>query len=218
MAPAPLRVRAVRAKWPPPPQGARRRPAGATIDPSGSGFDVQADHTYAQGGVYFILVFVSNHGSQTEITATTNISGATPWGASAVVRRNDPNRADLTAAGDATVTANTGGVRLSNALDFDLNPGNSVVGSPGAPRPPRPGLTAGRPRPGGNRAGAQAGPWLRSRPASRTYADRTVAPGRRIRPQAIRTSQSGALACGAGGRYNAFPGSPSPPPPGRGAR
>jgi RHS repeat-associated protein len=98
-----------------------------TANDDGS-FRVAGDHTYAQAGFYTVVVYVADQDGSTLVVQ--GIAGIYSWSATAAVRRNDPDRADLTAASDATVTANTGGVRLSNALDFDLSPGTIVGGNP----------------------------------------------------------------------------------------
>ena len=53
-----------------------------------------------------------------------------PWTDSGSTRSNDPDNAFLKSIGEATVDLNQGGVRLSQALDFDQSPGTDVGGNP----------------------------------------------------------------------------------------
>src|SRR5262249_13210362 len=95
-------------------------------------FDVTADHTYASGDDLTFTVDVVDHEGSADVAsgsvsvAATGISSTTSL--SALVRANDPERAQLNPIGEASVSLNTGDLRLQHPLDFDLSPGTDVGG------------------------------------------------------------------------------------------
>src|SRR5439155_8257053 len=97
---------------------------------AGSGFEVEDDHTYADPGHYTVSVVIWDEGGASLVLVGDATIEATVGTAAAGVRRNDPDRAELTPDGDATVAVNTGGLAVAQPLDFDLSPGTAAGGSP----------------------------------------------------------------------------------------
>src|SRR5262249_24694615 len=125
--------------------------AGFVANSNGS-IAVKGSHTYTQPGSYTIAVVIYvGGGGQANATATitvapttdnlTDLSGGS-FGAPVGDPTFDPNGNHsagalptgpsqfLTSVGEADVAPNTGGLRLSIPLDFDLSPGTAVGGSP----------------------------------------------------------------------------------------
>jgi RHS repeat-associated protein len=120
------------------------------VQGTGSTFNVKGSHTYANASPtpYTIAARVVDHSSTTQPTARvkvkplpgtlTDLSGGgngapggdptyDPTGGGAGIT---PDGLFLTAVGEASVAPNTGGLRLSTDLDFDLSPGTAVGGTP----------------------------------------------------------------------------------------
>ncbi len=91
-------------------------------------FAVQGNHTYAAKGDYKIRVTIMADPLTVKVTSYANVIDWTL--ANPLNRTNDPERAMLLPFGEAAVALNTGGLRLSHALDFDWSPGTSVGGDP----------------------------------------------------------------------------------------
>jgi YD repeat-containing protein len=113
--------------------GDNSTPTSGTVSRNSDGsFSVYGSHAYAGAGSYAVSVTVTDEGGQsTTFTTTATVSGAwTVTGTALAQRSDDPDRAFLMPLGEANVDLNQGAVRLSQALDFDLSPGNGVGGSP----------------------------------------------------------------------------------------
>jgi hypothetical protein len=94
---------------------------------------VLTTHTYAEPGAYRVTVVVTGEqGGKVLTTLPATVSEPPPplWSFTARQRTNDPERAELIPVGAALVAPNTGGLRLSQALDFDRSPGTSVGRDP----------------------------------------------------------------------------------------
>jgi RHS repeat-associated protein len=111
--------------------------ASIAFDSESSLFEVTGEHTYGEPGDYTVVVEVSDEFGHVYVLDTTAAIAdpaefETPVEISAMaqVRQNDPDRGEIVPVGDAQIALNTGSVRLSQALDFDLSPGNAVAGSP----------------------------------------------------------------------------------------
>ena len=94
--------------------------------------EVVGAHTYADVGLYDITVTVQSgritrtgQGQATVYQLTLVQTDGT-----GVQRTNDPEQAQRLTLGPARVALNTGGLRLSQALDFDQSPGTTVGGDP----------------------------------------------------------------------------------------
>ncbi len=90
-------------------------------------YEVVGGHTYAQAGTFAVHTVVAQgtttHGGDGHayVLGTLALTGG--------LRTNDPDRAQLLAIGEASVALNTGGLRLSEALNFDRSAGAAGGGT-----------------------------------------------------------------------------------------
>jgi hypothetical protein len=99
----------------------------------GSSSEVLAGHTYAQAGSYDYSVAVSDPGGFQVMLVGTAIVRDPGWSIVADqtgVRSDDPERALQVPVAEAGVDLNTGGLRLTQPLDFDQSSGTAVGGDP----------------------------------------------------------------------------------------
>jgi hypothetical protein len=109
-----------------------------TVQPpasAGQPYQVLGSHSYVSSGYYPVEVLIHDRGGSATVVVDSSAfiggTATTPdYPAFASLRDNDPERRDLTTAGDVSLAANTGSLRLSQPLDFDLSPGTSVGGNP----------------------------------------------------------------------------------------
>ena len=91
-------------------------------------FYVTASLTLPAAGLADIPIWIADHeGSFDYVVSSIYV---TAGGAGASERSDDPQNALFLPVGEAAVSANTGGLRISHPLDFDLSPGTDVGGNP----------------------------------------------------------------------------------------
>src|SRR5262249_57913418 len=94
----------------------------------GGRYDVPAPgRAFSAAGVYHLVLTLWDGLTRLVRPLTVTVG---PWRATADRRSNDPQRAELVPLGEAAVAINTGGLRLSDALDFDQSPGTAVGRDP----------------------------------------------------------------------------------------
>jgi YD repeat-containing protein/VCBS repeat-containing protein len=101
-------------------------------DPSGNGnIYVEASHTYspyARLGIHHIFVTVNSLGGGRYLYC--DEVDLLSWFAKGLLRSDDNGQGYWHSLGEAQFSPNTGGVQLSQPLDFDLSPGTDVGGNP----------------------------------------------------------------------------------------
>lgn len=118
-------------------------PLNALVLPWGAGYGVFASHAYQTAGAYNYVVEVTNYGytlangasysgTSIAISGSSSITAVpTPWAPALLQRYNDETQGNMVSVGEASVALNTGGLRLTQPLDFDLSPGTSEGRDPG---------------------------------------------------------------------------------------
>jgi YD repeat-containing protein len=95
-------------------------------------YQITGNHTYTQAGTYTVVAEIrAEDNSLYAVTRTVMVQPQPqPWAVTVGQRRDDADNATLLPVGNAVVSVNTGGLRLSHTLDFDQSPGTSVGGNP----------------------------------------------------------------------------------------
>src|SRR5262249_26777652 len=101
--------------------------AGTVKADAQGGFDISGRHTYASPGHFHVVVQVSCDGSVVNAQATATVVDGLLTGRQLT---QDSIQGNLVTIGEARVALNTGGLMISEPLDFDQSPGTSVEGDP----------------------------------------------------------------------------------------
>jgi RHS repeat-associated protein len=89
---------------------------------------ISGNHTYTWQGTFPVTVTLTDaSGTLVRVTGQATVW---PWSLASGQLTNDPRQAELLPVAQAKVALATGGVRISQALDFDQSPGASVSGDP----------------------------------------------------------------------------------------
>ena|GEM_PF-901938 len=91
-------------------------------------YQILGNHTYSETGTYAVRLAIAEGNLTTNVGAEATI--IPDWSISGAQLTNQAGGAEIATLGHAGIALNTGGLRISQELDFDLSPGTNVGGSP----------------------------------------------------------------------------------------